>query len=795
MKKVFTLLFVLMSFAGMYAQTLFETNFATEEDFAKWTVIDNNGDGSTWKFDSTASTSTVFYTYSGANAADDWIISPAITSTETGSVAIRFKAKGSSYGEKLEVFYGSAATVDGMTGRVCEEMYLNDSEVSLVYIVNVVANEPFYLGFHACSDADKWRLYLGEVAVSFTSNPVDLRVTEILTPVSDFGLSQESVTVKVKNVGGVDVTSFDAVLTVNESVIATETVNQTLAAGAEMEYTFVTKADLSEPRKTYTITAATSSPDDINPANDATSKEVLHKASASIPYAMGFEASEYTDGITFFNLNEDDGDWNLYSDPYWSLARTGDYCLAYNYNKNNNGNDWAILEPITIAEAGYYVLKFWYSTDDSHPESFAVYYGNEQTPEAMTNQIVDLKKVASSQYQESISIIYIDSPQTLCLGFHSYTDKDENWICVDDLSFEKISADNVDLAMQPIAHPGAYVRSQSKDELSFSVRSLGIIDATAKVKVMIDDAVVSETDETIKAQEIKQFVVTGKLAGLSEGIHTLKAVVTAEDDENEANNTVEIEFRVLGDAVKMWDFEDGNVPAEFKFRAEDGGTVNPSAGDEFNEYGWGIFNISVHPQYGNHMFAGTSWLDGTDQADRWCILPELKITSEESFLVWDAASFNPSYLEDYSIMISVNGDNSYFTEDDFYAESTEFKTRGLDLSVYVDNNIYIAFRLRSKNCDNLILDNIGLYGGVQILAGDPVSVEDTLGDSELNVVLEDDCIKASKPVESMALVDMSGKVVAQTADSVLPISHIAPGVYVVKAVAGAEMLSKKVVIK
>lgn len=292
MKKTFTVLFMLMSLASVYAQTLLETDFETEEDFAKWTVIDNNSDGSTWKFDSSADPTHVFYTYNGANAADDWFISPAITSTETGTVAVRFKAKGSSYVEKLEVFKGSAATVEGMTDRVCEVITLNDSEVNLVYLVNVVAGEPFYLGFHAVSDADKYRLYLGEVAVQFTSNPIDLRVTEILSPVSNFGLGQETVTVKVKNAGGVDVTSFEAILQVDSEVIATETVNQTLAAGEEMEYTFVTKADLSEPRKKYTITAATSSPDDINPANDAVSKEVLHKAPASIPYTMGFEANE-----------------------------------------------------------------------------------------------------------------------------------------------------------------------------------------------------------------------------------------------------------------------------------------------------------------------------------------------------------------------------------------------------------------------------------------------------------------------------------------------------------------------
>lgn len=796
MKKVFTLFFVLMSFAGMYAQTLFETNFATEEDFAKWIVVDSNSDGSTWKFDSGASTSTVFYTYNGANAADDWFISPAIEVAQEGTLAVMYTVNGSSYTEKMEVMYGNTPTVEAMTNRGSEVTTYVDEQKGGYFLISVKAGETYHIGFHAVSDADKWRLYLCDVTVKFLENPVDLAVTEIVSPIDGEGLSQETVTVKVKNEGLADASGFKVGFSVDGKTVAVESVNQNVPVGAEMEYTFTAKADLSLPRMIYTIKAWTESADDVNPANDAVSTEVLHIAPASMPYTIGFEASEYTGGIKYFNLNEDDGNWSLYADPYWSLAHTGDYCLAYNYDKNNNGDDWAILEPIAIEEAGYYVLKFWYSTDNTHPESFAVYSGKEQTPEAMTTPIVDFKKVANSEYKESVTILYIDEPQTLCLGFYSYTDKDENWICVDDLSFEKIDGDNVDLAMLPITNPGTYVRSQSKKEISFSVRSLGIKDATAKVKVMIDENVVSETEEIIKAQEIKQFVLADKLAGLSEGVHTLEAVVSAGADNNTANNTVILVFRVLGEAVLMWDFEDGQIPAAFKFRTEDEGTVNPSAGTEFNEYGWGIFNIQEHAQYGNHMFAGTSWLDGAEKADRWCILPEIKVNSEKSFLAWDAASFNHNYLEDYSIMISENGDDSwyYFTEDEIYAESAEFKTRGFDLSRFVDKDIFIAFRLRSKNCENLVMDNIGLYGGVQ-LVDHPTSVEDNLGDFELKVVLSDDCIKANKPVESMVLVDMSGKVVAKAAGSELSVSNVIPGVYVVKAVAGTEILLKKIVIK
>lgn len=715
MKRLSLFLIAILCTLSITAQELFHTDFQTEEEFQQWTVIDNNADDATWGFDPSANPSYVFYNYHATNPADDWFISPAITSTETGTLAVSFSVNGSSYGEKLEVFYGSEQTLSAMTNRVSEVLYLDHLISNHLYLINVNANEPIYLGFHACSDPDKWRIYLCDVKVQFTADPVDIQVTEFVSPVTEFGLGQETVTVKVKNSGSVDVESFDVSFSVDEETIATETVNYALVAGAEMEYTFTAKADLSTPRKYYDIKAWTTHAYDVNTTNDACLTQVLHKAPATIPYTMGFEANEYTDGISFFNLNEDDGDWSLYTDPWWSLAHTGDYCLAYNYDKNNNGDDWAILEPITIEEAGYYVLKFWYSGDDSHPEKLAVYYGNEATPDAMTNKIVEYAPFARSAYEESINIIYIEQPQDVYIGFYSFSDKDENWLCVDDVTFEKVNAEDVDMAVLPITNPLEYVHNGTKKDISFKVRNLGIQNVTSTINVKIDEETVYEETIEILAQEIKDIVVADALKDVAAGVHDINVIVTTEGDVDETNNTQTLSFRVMDTPALAWDFEDGQLPADFTYRVEDDGTVNPSAGDEFNEYGWGIFNIQEHELYGEHLLAGTSWLDGTEQADRWCILPPFT-PAEESFLVWDAASFNSNFLESYSVMISTNGDDSwyYFTEEEYTAESTDFKTRGIDLSEYSGQDIYIAFRLRSKNCEHLILDNIELYGGTKV---------------------------------------------------------------------------------
>ena len=482
MRRIFTTFFAFLFCAvPAFSQVIYSTDFASEEEFQQWTVFDVNADDSKWTFDAAADPYSVFYSYNSTNPADDWLVSPAIVSEEDGTVVVSFAVKGSSYGEKLQVMCGDAPTVEAMTTALSEVLYLSDNITYQLYMLPVTAGKPFHLGFKACSDADKWRIYLGNVKVLFTTNPVDLTVTEIVSPESDFALSQESVTVKVKNVGNVDVNAFDLVLSVDGNEVSAETVNQTLAAGAEMEYTFQAKADLSTPRKLFNIQARVANADDINSNNDSCSKDVLHKAPATIPYYMGFERDEYTDGITFYNLNEDEGNWDLYTDPWWSLAHNGDYCLAYNYDKNNSADDWAILEPITIEESGYYVLKFWYSGDDTHPEKLGVYYGNSADPAALTNMIVEYAPFARSEYEESINIIYLEKQDNLYIGFYAFSDKDENWLCVDDVSLEKISSETVDLAVTAISNPAGYLHNGSAKDVEFTVRSYGIADVDATV--------------------------------------------------------------------------------------------------------------------------------------------------------------------------------------------------------------------------------------------------------------------------------------------------------------------------
>lgn len=783
MRKISTFLLLLMlSVVSSYADTIFSTTFSTADEFNAWTVVDANSDGATWIFNEEGTPSKVAYKYDYFNNGDDWLISPAITPAETGTLIVKYTFSGSMYGESMEVYSGKGGTVNDMTSKEAAYDNIKKDEQSGSFLVDAKAGEPFHIAFRATSTAYKDYLYLCSVSVETIANPVDIKVTDILSPATGNNLGQEPVKVAIKNDGRVDINKFDVAFAVDGKEIAKETVSEPLAAGATLEYTFNAKADLSTPLTTYSIKAWATHPDDFNHANDTCYTSVRHKAPLNAPYTMGFEASENTQDFTFYNLNNDDGTWDVSIESgFFNMARTGNGCLAYGYDSNNSGDDWAMLDPINV-EPGYYVLKFWYSNLDSYPEKMAVYWGNEAKPEAMTNKIVEFNPIMNNKYAESVNVVHFDKAQTIYFGFYAFSDKNQNLILVDDVSFEKVEGNINDLAVSDLQSPYDFVRESNLKDVIFNLANSGVTDLDADIKVSIDDVAVKDSTIAMKAQSATTVTFSNLLADLSDGNHKLKVEVVNDNDENTGNNVLTKDFTVISKPAKFWNFEDGKLPSDFTFRAEDNGTVDPSAGDEFNADGWGLFNIVNHNVLGEYLLAGTSWLDGTDQADRWLILPKVSIKGTDSYFVWDAYSYNPQFPEDYQIMVSATDDNSasYTEVLNIEGETPAMKTRGISLADYAGKDIYIAIRLRTKGGDCLLLDNIGIYTG-----STQTGVTAITGTDE-SIIITDSEVRAAEGTRSIVISDAAGRTAKAVNGNVVSISSLQKGIYIatVKAADG-----------
>ncbi|PKP17855.1 MAG: hypothetical protein CVU05_14730, partial [Bacteroidetes bacterium HGW-Bacteroidetes-21] len=126
-----------------------------------------------------------------------------------------------------------------------------------------------------------------------SESPVnDLSVIELLNPVSDCGLTLDTVTVKITNKGLDAQTGFDVAYSIDGgSNWITETVAQTLNFQDTIIYTFNVQADLAA-NGMYDIIVKTILPGDQFPANDSVSIQIMNfPVISTFPYVSDYEVN------------------------------------------------------------------------------------------------------------------------------------------------------------------------------------------------------------------------------------------------------------------------------------------------------------------------------------------------------------------------------------------------------------------------------------------------------------------------------------------------------------------------
>ena len=120
-------------------------------------ILDSNGDGRTW----TIGSGVAYYTYSSANAGDDWLISPAFELE--GGKLYNFEAAIScalaSYPERVEILFGTGEDPTTYTNYILEATDI-ESSTAQSFAAEVVpeADGEYHIAFHAISDPDQYKL-------------------------------------------------------------------------------------------------------------------------------------------------------------------------------------------------------------------------------------------------------------------------------------------------------------------------------------------------------------------------------------------------------------------------------------------------------------------------------------------------------------------------------------------------------------------------------------------------------------------------------------------------------------
>lgn len=150
-------------------EDLFFTDFATDRGlYDNFTIIDANDDGNTWRW--YGGDIFVHSNDGGKIATDDWLISPGLPMEAGKTYAVSFYMwTENKYAEAVEIFYGTAPTIEGMTEELlprCEFLVKKaDRELTVLNITPQVSGT-YYVGWHGCSKPNSHNLHLDDIRVA-----------------------------------------------------------------------------------------------------------------------------------------------------------------------------------------------------------------------------------------------------------------------------------------------------------------------------------------------------------------------------------------------------------------------------------------------------------------------------------------------------------------------------------------------------------------------------------------------------------------------------------------------------
>ena len=114
---------------------------------------------------------------------------------------------------------------------------------------------------------------------------------------------------------------------------------------------------------------------------------------------------------------------------------------------------------------------------------------------------------------------------------------------------------------------------------------------------------------------------------------------------------------------------------------------------------------------------------------------------------------------------------SYSTKATCNQESIWTKAHGLDLSSYAGKDVLLAIAVVSKDGEALILDNIGLYGDVELSSASAIG--DVVSEKAGHITILDNAVVADG---SIAIIDAAGRKVA-SAEGRVDLAGLKAGIY------------------
>jgi len=239
------------------------------------------------------------------------------------------------------------------------------------------------------------------------------------------------------------------------------------------------------------------------------------------------------------------------------------------------------------------------------------------------------------------------------------------------------------------------------------------------------------------------------------------------------------------------DFQQG-IPNQYSVVDNDNNIPNTAMTEFIGQNAWIV--LPDPENLADTVAAATSFFETADSADRWLITPQINLATFGNFISWNAKSHDPSFPDDYLVLLSTSDNQpASFTDTigNVEQENFEWTNREVNLSTlgYNDSSIYVAFVLRTYDGFKLYLDDISVRGE------DPVGINET---ASLDLVVYPNPTSGSIHVSTDAVVEkiqvfsMSGELLKTELNSVINISESAAGSYLLQITTSKGITSRRV---
>jgi len=234
-------------------------------------------------------------------------------------------------------------------------------------------------------------------------------------------------------------------------------------------------------------------------------------------------------------------------------------------------------------------------------------------------------------------------------------------------------------------------------------------------------------------------------------------------------------------------FQNGIIPSNFALVDND---MNMPAA-QVAEYTSAWIVVADPENTSDSVAASTSYFENPGTASKWLITPPILLGSFGNYINWNAKSHDPSFPDDYLVLVSTTDTNlASFTDTIGSIEQENFEWTNREVKLEYDNQtIYVAFVNVTNDGFKLYIDDINIRKDDATSVNELNSQNFQIYPNPFNDIIQ---ISADFNFEKIELRNLNGQLLLSTCQNSMDVSSLQSGYYIVSLNSNNQVFNKKV---